>query len=204
MGKRDRETYLHYLNTISDEDLIAYCKARQYDKKPITYRELFLKLDEEKKKLVKALALYMDSFVGKIKVNSLPIIEKYHFDKLLSFNYTSTYEDLYSDDIETCYIHGKPGGDLTNNNMVLGFDDHYIDGNKVSINIGTMNCGNTINIVRITTDLNMNVYIKAKERKTPLTAQCLCNPSLNIYFTRKVKSVTLVSEDGMKLGECRY
>ena len=99
--------------------------------------------------------------------------------------------------------HGDNYEPTINENKECSQAGYYIDGNKVSINIGTMNCGNTINIVKITTDLNMNVYIKAKERKTPLTAQCLCNPSLNIYFTRKVKSVTLVS-DGMKLGECRY
>ena len=129
MNNSDEE--LFYVNKVSDEDLIAYCKSRQYDKKPITYRELFLKLNEEQKKLVKALALYMDLYVGRAKVKKLPLFSKYKFDKLLSFNYTSTYEKNYIYDIEACYIHGQPGENVTDNNMVLGFDDHYISSNKV-------------------------------------------------------------------------
>lgn len=129
MNNSDEE--LFYTNTVSDEDLIAYCKSRQYDKKPIPYRELFLKLSEEQKKLVKALALYMDVYVGRSKVKKLPLFTKFKFDKLLSFNYTSTYEKNYNYDIEACYIHGKPGKNATDNNMVLGFDDHYIADKKV-------------------------------------------------------------------------
>ena len=98
--------------------------------------------------------------------------------------------------------HGDDNEPSINENKECSKSGYYIDDNKVSINIGSMNCANSINIVSITTDLNMNVYIKAKERKSPLTTQCLCNPSLNIYFTRKVKSVTLVPENGIELGEC--
>lgn len=115
----------------SDEDLLAFCKTRQYDKKPITYRELFLKLAEEQKKLVDALSLYMFFFVGKKDVKKLPLFKDKEFDKVLSFNYTSIYEDNYVNAIDTCYIHGKPKENCDGNNMVLGFDDHYIDGNKV-------------------------------------------------------------------------
>ncbi len=125
------EEELFHPTLVADEDLIAFCKARQYDKKPITYNELFLKLREEQEKLVKALALYMDSYVNRIEIRKLPLFQKYQFEKILSFNYTSVYEENYNDKIEACYIHGKPGKNATDNNMVLGFDDHYIDGSKV-------------------------------------------------------------------------
>jgi len=79
---------------------------------------------------------------------------------------------------------------------------YYIDNNKVNINIGSMNCGNSIKIETIKTTKDMNVYIKAKEKKGYMSMMCLCSPSLNITFSKKVNSVTLENEKGMILSEC--
>lgn len=50
-------------------------------------------------------------------------------NKLISFNYTTTYQDVYNKAIRTNYIHGKATlkhkEDICN--LVLGFDDHYIE-----------------------------------------------------------------------------
>lgn len=79
---------------------------------------------------------------------------------------------------------------------------YYIDNNKVNINIGNMNCGNSIKIEKIIINKGMNVYIKAKEKKGYMSMMCLCSPSLNITFSKKVNSVTLENEEGMILSEC--
>ena len=79
---------------------------------------------------------------------------------------------------------------------------YHINNNTVTINIGAMNCASSIAISKIKVDKNMNVYIKAKEKKSAEQAKCICSPTINIKFTNKVNSVTLVTEDGTELGEC--
>ncbi len=51
-------------------------------------------------------------------------------NKLISFNYTATYQNIYNKAIPTDYIHGRARlnhkkGETCN--LVLGFDDHYFD-----------------------------------------------------------------------------
>ncbi len=119
------------ISNTSNGDLQLFWHVHRLDKKPTTYKQLFMKLNEEQEKLVNALGIYMHDYVSKRNIDKKSIIEKRHFDKLLSFNYTTTYEDNYEKDIDSCYIHGKTGKELSGNNMVLGFDDHYIDGAQV-------------------------------------------------------------------------
>ena len=80
---------------------------------------------------------------------------------------------------------------------------YYIDNNEVNINIGTINCANDIEIVKLKVDKKMNVYIMVKEKVSELQENCLCSPSLNVKFNEKIRSVTLVTEDGTKLEECK-
>ena len=63
-------------------------------------------------------------------------------------------------------------------------------------------CGHEIELTKVSTDRNMNVYIEAREKEGIVEAMCLCSPTINIYFYKKVKSVTLVNEDGEELGKC--
>ena len=79
---------------------------------------------------------------------------------------------------------------------------YYIDKNRISINIGNMVCGHSIELMKLKVDKNMNVYIKVKEKNLFWGSQNVCNPNMNLYFYRKVNSVILVKEDGNKLGEC--
>lgn len=50
-------------------------------------------------------------------------------NRLLSFNYTTTYQDVYNASIPKDFIHGKAFlcDNKENCNLVLGFDDHYFD-----------------------------------------------------------------------------
>lgn len=84
------------------------------------------------KKLIRCLEIYLCEFVttDDVKklydITNLPII-----DKVISFNYTDTYEKIYKTDsrIEFDYIHGKADINKTEetNNMVLGVDE-YLQG----------------------------------------------------------------------------
>ena len=70
------------------------------------------------------------------------------------------------------------------------------------LNIGSINCANSIEIVKLKVDKKMNVDIKVKEKKSREQAKCMCKPSLNIIFTKKVNSVTVTTADGIKLRQC--
>ncbi len=67
-----------------------------------------------------------------------------------------------------------------------------------------MTCGSSIKITKLKVDKDMNVYIKAQEKPTSLKYQCNtgCSSTATIYLLRKVNSVTVVKEDGTKLGKC--
>ena len=116
---------------------------------------------------------------------------------------------VYHGDNDTTTTY-YPNGKVKNNNkdesnkkkecLIPGY---HINKNKVNINIGSMTCGHNIKISELKVDKNMNVYIKAQERKGISEAWCLCSPNLTLYFYKNVNSVTLVNEDGTKLGECK-
>ncbi len=129
-GDHDR---LVSVENLKDITLIKYCKNRRYDKNPITYRALFLKLKEEHIKLVQALNLYFYGYINVINKSATPlsIIKKKQFDKVVSFNYSNTYKTIYNEDVDCCYIHGTAGANRNTVNLVFGFDDHYIDGTKL-------------------------------------------------------------------------
>jgi len=91
-------------------------------------RELFTDL----KRLIRCLEIYLCEFVMTVDVKELYDITKLPImDKVLSFNYTDTYEKIYKPDsnVEFDYIHGKADINRTveNNNMVLGVDE-YLQG----------------------------------------------------------------------------
>ena len=70
----------------------------------------------------------MDGYVNRKNAKIINYFKSRSMDKVLSFNYTCTYTENYSVEPECCYIHGR--ADLAKDvcNLVLGFDDHYIEG----------------------------------------------------------------------------
>jgi len=111
---------------------IKYWKRRRINKKrgKLTYEELRDLLLEDLRRLVKAFEIYLKEFVEQMSCNRVSSdINKILFDKVLSFNYTDTYDKKYGDPednrghrlyVDYEYIHGKVGrGDL-----VLGIDEY--------------------------------------------------------------------------------
>ncbi len=93
------------------------------------------RLEDDLNSLIRALEIYLSDFINNLPVKKrLPDIEGLKIDKVLSFNYTSTYERIYGEDnpkIEYDYIHGKAdiNHNIDNCNMVLGVDE-YLTGEE--------------------------------------------------------------------------
>ena len=99
-------------------------------------------LDKELGRLIRALEIYIVEFVGKIPVTEKNVdIEKLNIDHVLSFNYSDTYERIYSKGkkVECDYIHGKAdiGKNINTSNLVLGIDE-YLDNDKKDKELGLL------------------------------------------------------------------
>lgn len=93
------------------------------------FKEQFLK---DLNRLTRCLEIYLSDYVNNLPVSKkLPDIDGLKIDKVLSFNYTNTYERIYGKDkpdIEYDYIHGKAEitHDIDSCNLVLGIDEYLI------------------------------------------------------------------------------
>ncbi|MDE5737991.1 MAG: bacteriophage abortive infection AbiH family protein, partial [Oscillospiraceae bacterium] len=95
------------------------------------------RLIDDLNNLIRCFELYLIDYVGGIEIATLsPDVYDLKVDKVLSFNYTSTYSNLYevkNDEIEYDYIHGKAKHlNTPPNNMVLGIDEYLQDNSKDS------------------------------------------------------------------------
>ena len=97
------------------------------------FKEQFLK---DLNRLTRCLEIYLSDYVNNLPVSKkLPDIDGLKIDKVLSFNYTNTYERLYgkdNPDIEYDYIHGKAdiAHDINSCNLVLGIDEYLPEGER--------------------------------------------------------------------------
>lgn len=87
------------------------------------------KMIDDLNRLIRCLELYLEDCIRNIDKSLLsPDIYDLKVDKVLSFNYTDTYDRIYSCKnmyIEYDYIHGKSKiSKQTSNNMVLGIDEY--------------------------------------------------------------------------------
>lgn len=113
----------------------------------ITYKVVRDKLYRDSNRLIRALEIYLVEYVGKIECKCFsPDIEQISrtitgkdsviISKVLSFNYSNTYERIYfpRNNIEEHidYIHGKANIENTilTNNMVLGIDEYLPEERK--------------------------------------------------------------------------
>ncbi len=94
-----------------------------------------LLLDLER--MIRCLEIYLSDCVAQIPfISILEDIAEIKFDKILSFNYTDTYKNLYAmydENLEYDFIHGKASitNNIATNNMVLGIDE-YLTGESIS------------------------------------------------------------------------
>lgn len=95
------------------------------------------KLNTDLDNLICCLEIYLVEYVQKIKINKHSPNMENNFDKILSFNYTNTYQRTYEKEvltpchkrIEYDFIHGK-ASEGESNNMVLGIDEYLPEEEK--------------------------------------------------------------------------
>lgn len=120
------------VQNVRNEALQAHCKGISFFRDNKTFRDLFELVMKEHNKLTRLLEIYMSGYVEKIEIERLDLFRKLLIDKVLSFNYTNTYVAIYDMQMECCYIHGEADADKSKPcNMVLGYDDHYMNGASV-------------------------------------------------------------------------
>ena len=112
-----------FINKIYDID-----KSNEINMERITE-----KLHNDLNKLIRCFEIYLEDFVKNIDISQLSLdIYNLNVDKILTFNYTNTYQKLYYTDVDCDHIHGK--ADINNNiesdNMVLGIDDYLNEDEK--------------------------------------------------------------------------
>lgn len=100
--------------------------------KYITPDKIKTQLQTDLENLIRAYEIYLAEYVEKLEIKQLvPEVANLDIDKVLSFNYTHTYEKYYNSTktIEYNYIHGecKKDSSSISNNMVLGIDEYLTD-----------------------------------------------------------------------------
>ena len=135
---------LEMLANIKNDQEVTYLKPYQIDKlerffindeEPETLEgiaKIKKQMLENLNKLIRALEIYLSDYVNNLPVSKrLPDIDELKIDKVLSFNYTNTYERIYGKDkpdIKYDYIHGKAEitHDINSCKLVLGIDEYLI------------------------------------------------------------------------------
>ena len=113
-----------------------YFPAVQYiELKPlnISYKEIRNRLIKDLNNLIISLKFYLEDYVLTMEIPvSSPDISKINPDKILSFNYTDTYQRVYGNkkDIKYDYIHGEVKSGKTKTNLVIGIDEYLNNDRK--------------------------------------------------------------------------
>ena len=120
--------------------LNSFCKNAKVSLNDITQTtasldQLTQRLSADLDRLIRAFEIYIAGFINRIPIESKsPDIENLHPDRLLSFNYSDTYQRVYGPGrkIQYDYIHGKAdiGSSVETCNLVLGIDEYLDDARK--------------------------------------------------------------------------
>lgn len=111
-----------------DEQFSEYAKYLISKEKIYNFESLLLVLEKDLQYVINSLDIYINKFINNEKCEEIsPDIISLDIDKVISFNYSTTYQNSYNvaPNIEYDYIHGKAGekrnGD--HGNLVLGYDE---------------------------------------------------------------------------------
>lgn len=126
-------------------DAVAIYKDGSYK----TINEYISKWVNDLNGMIRLLEIYLCDYVQNIKIEYYsPDIFELNPDRIISFNYTDTYEKMYSNKrsvIRYNYIHGKASIEHTVEtcNMVLGIDE-YLDESRKTRKLSLFSLRNTI------------------------------------------------------------
>lgn len=117
---------------VYSNDLRMIYNQRGLENKDMIYWKNTLLKDMNR--LIRCLEIYLYEYVNKLEVENIFLdIKDLKIDRVLSFNYTNTFERIYGTDnnekVEYDYIHGKASGEnvIDRCNMIIGIDE-YLEG----------------------------------------------------------------------------
>ena len=103
---------------------------------PLTVRDFRKYIYDELEDMIRALELYLAHFINHIDCEPLPLIAKIRPDYVLNFNYTNTFERVYTDvKAEIIYVHGKCDEVEHENNMILGINEYWPTEEEIMSNV---------------------------------------------------------------------
>ncbi|OOM81221.1 AbiH family protein [Clostridium sp. BL-8] len=97
------------------------------------YKKIVIdRLKNDLNKLICALEIYLYVYVNNVDIKTIaPDIKNVEIDKVLSFNYTDTYNKIYLKNninfMKYHYIHGHANLKEEKNNMIIGIDEYLDD-----------------------------------------------------------------------------
>ena len=85
--------------------------------------------------MVRALEIYLDYCIDIKNVKKGEIFDGVKFDRLITFNYTNTYRNVYDSEICVDFIHGnvKVERNMAESNVVLGIEEFLSEDQKIKI-----------------------------------------------------------------------
>lgn len=169
-----------------------YQKAKIHDGERDTTTDsldqLTQRLSEDLDRLIRAFEIYIAGFIDRIPIESKsPDIENIHPDRLLSFNYSDTFQRVYGPDrkINYDYIHGKAdiGSSVETCNLVLGIDE-YLDDTRKDVDLQFLTFKKYYQRIYKGTDstyLDWIREIKEGDTESDTNAQCFKEGKPNPY-----------------------
>lgn len=118
--------YKEVMNQVNENKLYSKNNKLEWRSKSDIIEVLYKDLN----KFIGYLEIYLQKIIEEIPMWLSPDINLLKINRVLSFNYTSTFSTLYDNDnlCEYDYIHGKISE--STNNMVLGIDEYLSDSEK--------------------------------------------------------------------------
>ena len=180
LASLEKETYILF-NFLCEKACIPPYKNSSVD-------QLTQRLSEDLDKLIRAFEIYIAGFIDRIPIESKsPDIENIHPDRLLSFNYSDTYQRIYDPDrkIQYDYIHGKAdiGSSVETCNLVLGIDE-YLDDTRKDVDLQFLTFKKYYQRIYKGTDstyLDWIREIKEGDTESDTNAQCFKEGKPNPY-----------------------
>lgn len=127
--------YTEVYRPLEQQNKLTSVNANGLHENNITYRQLRDILLDELHELTRAFDLYLQDFAEIKSIEMRETISNlFHkmvgveYCRVLSFNYTKSFERLISEhypmtDIDYCHVHGMVGTEKTEGNLVLGIDE---------------------------------------------------------------------------------
>lgn len=167
------------------------------------------KLYADLNRITRCLEIYLYYVVSQITCDTIPIIEQLDIHKVLSFNYTDTYERVYNTEnkkIGYDYIHGKVKVDssVESCNLVLGIDE-FLQGDSKDNDNEFIQFKKFYQRIYKMTGCKFTDWLEIRRDVIKRMPRMVNPPELNIYFYGHSLDVTdkdilrkLILEEGAK------